>query len=195
MGQCSNTVHDGVYQSLQLLDPVLSKVLMLIMQPTLPIIDAVSPQDFLDLVTYFHLGSITYKLRGGSPSPDLVFQSIDELPISLNGIDISDKGLHTNKNLGYGGTRVNSWGVRVDGVHGNWLIPPVNIQSGKRRFVLLFEEGAHRKSSILSRYFKSLLDNISRKPFKHRQKCLVVRSMLVDLMGMRLIQSRKHVQS
>ena len=110
-GGCSNTIHDGVDQSLQLLDPAFSKVLMLIMGLTLPIIDAVSPQDFLDLVTDFHLGSIAYELSGSSPSPDLVFQSVDELPISLNGIDISDKGLHTNKNLGYGGTRVNSWGI------------------------------------------------------------------------------------
>jgi len=64
MGQGSNMVHDGVYQNLQLLDPVLSKVLMLIMWLTLPIIDAVSPQDFLDLVANFHLGLITDKLVG-----------------------------------------------------------------------------------------------------------------------------------
>jgi len=74
-------------------------------------------------------------------------------------------------------------------------MPPVNIQSGKKRFVLLFKEGVHRKSSILSSHLKSLLDNISRKPSKHRQKCLVVRSMLVDLMDMRLIQGRQDIQS
>ena len=111
MGRCSDAVHDGVDQSLQLLNPAFSKVLMLIMRLTLPIINAVSSQDFLDLVTDFHLGSITDELSGSSPSPDLVFQSVDELPISLNGIDIGDKGLHANKNLGNGGTRVNSWGI------------------------------------------------------------------------------------
>jgi len=195
MGWCSNTVHDGIDQSFQLLDPALSKVLMLIMWLTLPIINAVSPQDFLDLVADFHLGSITNELSGSSPSPDLILQSVDELPISLNGINISDKGLHTNKNLGNGGSRVNSWSIGIDGVLGNWLIPPVDIQSGERRFVPLFKEGAHRKSSILSCYFKSLLDDISRKPSKHGQKCLVVRSVFVDLMGMRLIQSREHIQS
>ena len=120
-------VHDGVYQSLQLLDPALSKVLMLIMWLTLPIINAVSPQDFLDLVADFNLGSITDELSGSSPSPDLVLQSVDELPISLNGINISDEGLHTNKNLGDGGTRVNSWSIQIDGVCSDWYIPPVDI--------------------------------------------------------------------
>ncbi len=43
MGQCTNMVHDGVHQGLQLLDLVLSKILMLIMWLTLPIIDAVDP--------------------------------------------------------------------------------------------------------------------------------------------------------
>jgi len=58
MGWSSNTVHDGVDQSLQLLDPALSKVLMLIMWLTLSIINAVNLQDFLDLVANFHLGLI-----------------------------------------------------------------------------------------------------------------------------------------
>ena len=88
MGWCSDTVHDGVDQGLQLLDPVFSKVLMLIMQLTLPIIDAVSPQDFLDLEANFHLCSIIDKLSGSSPSLDLVLKSVDELPVSLNGINI-----------------------------------------------------------------------------------------------------------
>ncbi len=132
MGRCSNTVHDGVDQSLQLLDPVFSKVLMLIMQLALPIIDAVSMQDFLDLVTDLHLGAVADKLSWGSPCPYLVFQSIDELPIGFNGINISDEGFDTNKNLGDGSTRVNSWGIQIDSVHDNRLISPVNIQIGKR---------------------------------------------------------------
>ena len=70
---------------------------MLIMRLALPIIDAVSSQDFLDLVT-------AYELSRSSPSPDLVFQSVDELPISLNGMDISDKGFNADKDLSNGGT-------------------------------------------------------------------------------------------
>jgi len=164
-------VHDGVHQRLQLLDPVLSKLLMLIMQLALPIIiEVTSLPDLLDLVADFDLGSITDELSRSSPSPDLILQSVDELPICFNGINISYKRLHTNKNLGNGGTRVYSWGIQINGVHGNWLIPPVNIESGKRRFVPLFEEGAHRKSCILCCHFKCLLDNISRKPSKHGQK-------------------------
>ena len=58
MGWCTNMVHDGVDQCLQLLDSALSKVLMLIMWLTLPIINAVGLQDFLDLVADFHLGLI-----------------------------------------------------------------------------------------------------------------------------------------
>ena len=97
MWRCSNTVHDGVDQGLQLLDPVFSKVLMLIMRLALPITDAVRVQDFLDLVADLHLGAVTDKLSRGSPCPDLVFQSIDELPIGFDGINISDKGFDTTK--------------------------------------------------------------------------------------------------
>ncbi len=132
MGWCSNMVHDGVNQILQLLDPAFSKLLMLIMRLALPIINAVSVQDFLDLVAYLHLGAVADKLSQCSPCPDLVFQSIDELPIGFNGINISYKGFHTNKNLSDGSTRVNSWGLGIDGIRGNGLISPVDIQSGKR---------------------------------------------------------------
>ncbi len=104
MGRCSNTIHDGINQILQLLDPAFSKVLMLIMWLALPVIDAVSMQDFLDLVAYFNLGAVTDKLGQCSSCPDLIFQSIDELPISFDGINISDEGFDTNKNLGNGST-------------------------------------------------------------------------------------------
>ena len=60
-------VHDGVDQGFQLLDPVFSKVLMLIMWLALPIVDAVSAQDFLDLVAYLYLGTVADKLGQGSP--------------------------------------------------------------------------------------------------------------------------------
>ncbi len=111
MGWCSNAIHDGVDQCLQLLDPTFSKVLMLIMWLALPIVNAVSMQDFLDLVADLYLGTITDELCWSSPSLDLVFQSIDELPISFNGIDIRNEGFNTNKNLSNGGARVNSWSI------------------------------------------------------------------------------------
>jgi len=53
MGWCINMVHDGVNQSLELLDPVLSKVLMLVVRLTLSVIYAVGVQNFLDLATDF----------------------------------------------------------------------------------------------------------------------------------------------
>jgi len=104
MGWGSDPVHDGIDQCLELLDPAFSKVLMLIMQFALPIIDAVSMQDFLDLVAYLHLGTVTDKFGQGSSCLDLVFQSIDELPISFNGVYISDKGFNADKDLSDGGT-------------------------------------------------------------------------------------------
>ena len=67
MGRCSNTIHDGINQILQLLDPAFSKVLMLVMWLALPNIDAASLQDSLDLVTNFHLGLVTNELSGSSP--------------------------------------------------------------------------------------------------------------------------------
>jgi len=88
MGWSTCVVHDGVYQGLQLLDLALSKILVLIMWLTLPIINAICAQNFFDLVADFHLGSITYELGGSTAGPDLVFQGIDELPIRLNGVDI-----------------------------------------------------------------------------------------------------------
>jgi len=110
MGWCTNMVHDGVSnQRLQLLDPALSKVLVLVVRLTLPV----------DLVTNFHLSSITDKLSGGSLYPDLILKSVKELLISLDGIDICYKRLHTNKNLGNGGSRVISWCVQIDGIGSN----------------------------------------------------------------------------
>jgi len=70
---------------------------------------AKSMQDFLYLVADFDLCPITDELSGGSPCLDLVFKSVDELPISLDGINIGHQGLHTNKTLGNSGTKVSSW--------------------------------------------------------------------------------------
>ncbi len=54
-------IHDGVNQSLQLLDPAFSKILVLVMWFALPISDAVSVQDLLDLVTNLDLGTVADK--------------------------------------------------------------------------------------------------------------------------------------
>ena len=104
MGWGSDLVHYGIDRCLELLDPTFSKILMLVMRFTLPVIDAICTQDFLDLVAYLHLGAVTDKLSRGASCPDLVFQSIDELPISFNGIYISDKGFNANKDLSDCGT-------------------------------------------------------------------------------------------
>jgi len=104
MGWGSNPVHDGIDQRLELLDPSLCKILVLVMWFTLPVINAVCAQNFLDLVANFHLCAVANELSRGSPCPDLVFQSIDELPISFNGIYISDEGFNADKDLSDGGT-------------------------------------------------------------------------------------------
>jgi len=70
---------------------------MLVMRLTLSIVNAVSPQDFLDLVTDFHLGLIADELIGSSLSPDLVLKCMDELLIGLDGINISHQRLCTKK--------------------------------------------------------------------------------------------------
>ncbi len=111
-------VHDNVDQNLELLGPVFSKVLMLIVQLALPIINSVSMQDLLDLVADFNLGAVADELSWGSPHLDLIFQGV-ELLISFNGINISYKGLNSNKCLGNGSAKVNSWSIQIDGIHGN----------------------------------------------------------------------------
>jgi len=120
-------VHDGVHQGLKLLDPVLCKVLMLVVRLTLPVTDAISTQNLLDLVADFNLCPITDELGRSSPGLNLVFQGVDELPVSLHGKYISNQRFHTNKNLGNGSTRVNGRGVLIDGVSSHSLIPPVDI--------------------------------------------------------------------
>ena len=60
----------------------------------------------------------------------------------------------------------------------------MDIKSRKRGFIVLLEESAHGKASILSGHSKGLLDHISRKPSKHGHKSLVVRGSFVDFMGM-----------
>ena len=104
MGWGSDPVHDGIDQRLELLDPSLCKVLMLVMRFTLPVIDTVGAQDFLDLIADLYLGAIANKLSRGASCPDLVFQGIDELLISFDGIDISDEGFNADKDLSNGGT-------------------------------------------------------------------------------------------
>jgi len=104
MGWGSDPVHDGIDQCLELLDPLLCKILMLVMWFTLPVCDAIGAQDLLDLVTNLHLSAVTHQLGWGSLCPDLVFQSIDELSIGLDGINISNEGFYTNKNLSDGST-------------------------------------------------------------------------------------------
>ena len=93
-----------------------------------------------------------------------------------------------------GSTRVNSWGVRIDGIHCDWLISPVDVKSGKRRFVPLLEESAHGMASILSGHGKGLLDHISREPTEHGHKGLVVRNPFVDLIGMRFVHGGQDVK-
>jgi len=55
------------------------------------------------LVADLHLGAIANKLSWGASCTDLVFQSIDELPISFDSIDISDEGFNADKDLSNGG--------------------------------------------------------------------------------------------
>jgi len=103
MRWCADMIHDGVNQGLELLDLMFSKVLVQVVGLTLPVSNAISMQNFLDLGAYFHLSLITDKLSGGSPCPDLVLECVDALPVSLNGINICNGRLHTNENLGNGG--------------------------------------------------------------------------------------------
>jgi len=100
MGWCSNMVHDGVHQSLQLLDPVLSKILMLIMQFALPIINAVSMQDLLDLVADFNLGLIADELSRSSQVQIWSSRVLMNSQYSLDGINIGHQGLHTKQKPG-----------------------------------------------------------------------------------------------
>jgi len=75
-------VHDGVHQGLKLLNPVLCKVLMLVVRLTLPVTDTISMQNLLELVADFNLCLITDELGRSSLGANLVFQGVDELPQS-----------------------------------------------------------------------------------------------------------------
>jgi len=97
-------IHNGVNQGFQLLDLALTKILMLVVWFTLPICNAICTQDFLDLVAYFNLCVVADKLGQCSPCLNLILQSIDELPISFDGVNICNKGFNANKDLGNGST-------------------------------------------------------------------------------------------
>ncbi len=90
MGWCANAIHDGVNQIFELLDAAFGKVLVLVVWFTLPIGDAIGTQDLLDLVAYFDLSTVTNKLGRRSSSPNLILKGVDELPIGLDGINISN---------------------------------------------------------------------------------------------------------
>jgi len=90
MGWCTNAIHNGVNQAFELLDAAFSEVLVLVVWFTLPISDAIGTQDLLDLVAYFDLSTVTNKLGRRSSSPNLILKGVDELPIGLDGINISN---------------------------------------------------------------------------------------------------------
>ena len=75
---------------------------MLVVWFALPICDAIGAQNFLGLIAYFDLSAVADKLGQCSSCPNLVLESIDELPISFDGVDISNEGFNTDKNLGDG---------------------------------------------------------------------------------------------
>jgi len=77
---------------------------MLVVWFTLPICDAIGTQNFLDLVAYFNLSMVTDELGQCSSCLNLVLQSINELPISFDGINIHNEGFDANENLSDGST-------------------------------------------------------------------------------------------
>jgi len=87
-------VHDGVNQYLQLLDPALSKALMLVVRLTLPIINAVSMQDFLDLNANFDFLLSLMSLVWASHVVQIWSLSV---LMNCKTINSSCQRLHTNK--------------------------------------------------------------------------------------------------
>jgi len=76
---------------------------------TLPIGDAESAENVLDLCTDFNLGAIRDKFCRGAASSYIVFKCINELTIRFHALNISNQGLRTNEKLG---TCLPTWNIR-----------------------------------------------------------------------------------
>jgi hypothetical protein len=88
-----------------------SWVLMLLLRLTFPIVNAETAKNICYFMANKGLAAFTDELKGGTTLDNDIFQGVDKLFVCLNAIDISDLGVHTNKDHSSSRTIINSWDI------------------------------------------------------------------------------------
>jgi hypothetical protein len=116
----------------------------------LPVTNAISTEDVLDVVADFDLSSVAEETIGGSGMADVVFKGVDQLFVCLHSIDVASERFHTTVELCTDAAGVDGRGVRV-GCDG--FVSAMYIEGWKRRSVLPFHVRTHREGGVLSHIF------------------------------------------
>ena len=137
VGWSSGSVHDVVGVFLDGAVASLGGILMLQPWFTLPVFNAVGTENIMDLLGDFTLSSITDQLVHSTTLPNLVFQGVDELTVSLHAIDICNQRLGANKELSTLRSVVNGSNIRKDSICSNRFVSTSDISSRESGFKML----------------------------------------------------------
>ena len=133
---------------------------MLMIWFTLPAPHAISMKDILDLLTHFHLGTITEKACRGTAVNDVIREDAGKHGYALQGVNIGEERCSANKDLGIFLATINSRDIGFNGVSSNVLIVASYIQGWIWQFKMLAENSVVRKMGILSHDIKGFLNNV-----------------------------------
>ena len=89
-------------------------------------------------------------------------------------MNITNKGLGSNKELGTGASGIHSRCVGTDSVRGQRFVASVNVVGWEWRLVVLGQSGAHWDPCKLSGGLEGLLDHINWQPSKVGTQLLIV---------------------
>jgi hypothetical protein len=111
MRRCTSLIKYAVSAVLDGLVLSFSWDLMLLVTFTLPIVNAETAENICYFMAKNGLATVTDELKGGTTLDNVIFQCVDELLVCLNAIDISDLGVHTNKDHSSSRTIINGWDI------------------------------------------------------------------------------------
>ena len=86
-----------------------------------------------------YLCPVTEKPRHGTTLTNAVFKGVDKLLLGLHTIDIGNKSLGTDKNLGTSFSSINSRSVGKDGISSYGFVATLHVKSRVRRLVVFLE--------------------------------------------------------
>ena len=124
----TRSIQSGVGGMLDIIIAALSRVLELHVGRTLPITNDESTKEIKYCIARFDLGTVTQKFVHGTILSNLVLQNIDEFFVTFHAIYRCEQRIMANKDLGTGGSTVNSRSIRVESIGGDSFGSTGNIE-------------------------------------------------------------------